>query len=245
MYKFIHISDLHFNRTNNLAIRAFLDFIAAHREAVLLITGDLTQSNLPDQYQNLKEFLDRMPNQKVIIPGNHDIYYFNLYKRFFKPHLRYLEYTNSPIEPDLHLQGVSILGVRTTNQFKIQSGSVWKSTLQALHNRIKASPPHNKIILLCHHPNVLIRKLLKQTNSEFKQVVLILSGHTHKQKTEVKNGIMLHTTGTTISSRLRNEANSFSRFLVKQHFLDLEIYSFKNQEFTLTHKQSLQFTTNN
>ena len=79
----VQITDLHLrprgsaayrvSETNMFAERAF-DVIAALRPApdVILITGDLTDCGLPEEYEILNELLARLPMPVYAVPGNHD-----------------------------------------------------------------------------------------------------------------------------------------------------------------------------
>lgn len=78
-----HITDLHIrprgkpayrvSETNALTERA-LDAVMAlrPRPAVLVITGDLTDCGLPEEYALLQSLLARLDMQVLMVPGNHD-----------------------------------------------------------------------------------------------------------------------------------------------------------------------------
>lgn len=61
------------SETNMLCERAF-DALAALRPApdVVLISGDLTDCGLPEEYEILRGLLARLPMPVFVIPGNHD-----------------------------------------------------------------------------------------------------------------------------------------------------------------------------
>lgn len=79
----VQLSDLHLCPPGQLALRV-VDTIALARAAVstvkalpvrpdfLVISGDLTESGLPEEYRLLREMLDDLGLPLLIVPGNHD-----------------------------------------------------------------------------------------------------------------------------------------------------------------------------
>ena len=75
-----HISDIHADTSTAFQkrFRDLLQFIRTHRADHLVITGDLTDKALPDEYDTviriLKEFDYSSGENLTVIPGNHDLY---------------------------------------------------------------------------------------------------------------------------------------------------------------------------
>jgi 3',5'-cyclic AMP phosphodiesterase CpdA len=80
MIKFIHVSDLHFHRSDadNRPVAAVLagireEFFVGDPHAVLLVTGDITDDGHPEQYAQARQALIGFgPNRVLACPGNHD-----------------------------------------------------------------------------------------------------------------------------------------------------------------------------
>lgn len=73
-----HVSDTHFgNDTQDPAARnaAVMDHLLAMdpRPDVLVVTGDVADHGLPEEYAAARAWLDRWPGVLAICPGNHDV----------------------------------------------------------------------------------------------------------------------------------------------------------------------------
>lgn len=86
--KILHISDIHFQDKNwgqFQIIKSFFEDLENYvlkkdQMELIFITGDLTQSGDPNEFDKLKEFLDKLleitnldKSKLLLIPGNHDI----------------------------------------------------------------------------------------------------------------------------------------------------------------------------
>ena len=61
------------SETNMMAERAIDALLALrHRPDVVLVTGDMTDCGLPDEYRQLRHMLKRLPVPTFMVPGNHD-----------------------------------------------------------------------------------------------------------------------------------------------------------------------------
>ncbi len=73
-----HVSDTHFgNETQDPAARnaAVMDHLLAMspRPDVLLVTGDVADHGLPEEYVEARAWLDRWEGPLAVCPGNHDV----------------------------------------------------------------------------------------------------------------------------------------------------------------------------
>ena len=61
------------SETNSLIERAVDALLALRlRPDVVLVTGDLTDCGLPEEYAHLRTLLGRLPMPVYVVPGNHD-----------------------------------------------------------------------------------------------------------------------------------------------------------------------------
>jgi len=73
--KFIHVSDLHYHRseTDNRDANQLLKTIATkYPEHYLIVTGDITDDGHEKQYHNAFDALSRFKDRVFVAPGNHD-----------------------------------------------------------------------------------------------------------------------------------------------------------------------------
>ena len=65
MRRILHISDLHFGRTDPVLIEAFLASVPALAADVVVVSGDLTQRATSAQFAAARAFLDRIAAEHV------------------------------------------------------------------------------------------------------------------------------------------------------------------------------------
>ena len=82
MRTLIHLSDLHFGRSDPTIVRPLLEFIRAARPDLVAISGDLTQRARITEFQSARRFLDAIPFPQIVVPGNQDVPLQNLFSRF-------------------------------------------------------------------------------------------------------------------------------------------------------------------
>src|SRR5688500_4132876 len=95
----VQLSDLHFGRTDPRLVETVIREVGELAPAVVVVSGDLTQRARPEQFAEARRFLDRLPQPKVVVPGNHDVPLYNLFARFFRRLDRYKSFITSDLEP--------------------------------------------------------------------------------------------------------------------------------------------------
>src|SRR5690242_8777714 len=99
MRTILHLSDLHFGRTDPALIDPLL---AAAREIapdVVVVSGDLTQRARRAEFAAARAFLDALPSPQIVIPGNHDVPLYDVFSRFFRRLDRYQRTITEDLEP--------------------------------------------------------------------------------------------------------------------------------------------------
>lgn len=77
-----HISDLHFGTEDTNVAEALVKKLHEDKPALVIISGDLTQRARTNQFKAAKEYLNKLPKPYLVIPGNHDIPLFDIFRRF-------------------------------------------------------------------------------------------------------------------------------------------------------------------
>ena len=85
MRRVAHISDVHFGRTECSVVNRLVEIINELEPQLVVVSGDLTQRARSSQFVEAREFLDRLPKPQIVVPGNHDVPLYNIYKRFLEP----------------------------------------------------------------------------------------------------------------------------------------------------------------
>src|ERR1700686_2558072 len=92
MRTIVHVSDLHFGRTQHALLTPLAPAVAEVRTNLIAFSGDLTQRARTTQFQAARAFLDRLPKPQIIVPGNHDVPLHNVFTRFTGPPAKYRRY---------------------------------------------------------------------------------------------------------------------------------------------------------
>ncbi len=232
--RILHISDLHFGRVNQLALEALKQMILEQEKGfdLIIMTGDWTQRARAKEFEQAAQFIRELSCPVLSVPGNHDVPLFDLGRRFLAPYSRYLKLRPLTMS---HFQDadVSIVGLSTVHPYRPFSlaaamtgaGFVHTREVERARDAFSESPSGALRIVACHHPLFHPRTGEWLKPEDRAQGILdlrphlILSGHSHAQWVELRDyhgeGILHISAGTSISSRIRDEVNSF-------HILEIE-----------------------
>lgn len=233
MKKIIHISDLHFGKNDPQLTILLAEKINEINPDLIVVSGDLTQRASSEQFREAKKFFDKLPQKKIIVPGNHDIPLYNFYRRIKKPFHNFKKYIDSNLAPELINDEFAVFGINTARSWTFRKGKLPRERISDIALKLEKIPENVIKIIVTHHPfvpvpNFLRRDLVKRRKVFLKKTRdflpdLILSGHLHKRhignisKTKTLSGkeIVVSLAGTTISTRVRQEANSYNLITIK------------------------------
>ncbi len=228
MKRIIHISDLHFGRVNPLLIDPLLGSITEQRPDIVAVSGDLTQRATEAQFKAARDFLRRIPFPLIVVPGNHDISLWNIYRRFARPLERYHRHIGEESGQSYYNDRLFVFGLNTASSFKFKEGRISIDQLTSLREQFCVHDPQVFKVLVVHHPFVPPSGATSYTaidrGEEALRVLedcsadLILAGHLHQSFTQqtkmfyrvAERSILVVQSGTTLSERTREELNSFN-----------------------------------
>lgn len=256
--RIIHISDLHFGLHDTTIIEPFIADLEHSKSDLIIISGDLTQRALTEQYQVLTNFLQRLPQPILIVPGNHDIPLYNPVSRVIFPFKRYKRYISS--ELDVHFQNdeVNILGVNSVNPYKIKDGELNKKKIEKIKNNFLSST--NQLNILFFHHNINYFSGLHHPLSNAAQFIeyvkessihIICTGHLHyanmtliSKKKQPNICALLHA-GSLMCKRKKDSFNSYYVIETKGLKCKIELRIFSDRSFTSKKTYELDFASNN
>ena len=90
--KILHVSDLHFGHHDPALAAGFADDINAQKPDLVVASGDFTQIGTKEEFEQAREFLDKLHAPVFAVPGNHDVPAVNIFRRFFNPYGLYRRY---------------------------------------------------------------------------------------------------------------------------------------------------------
>lgn len=228
----IHFSDLHFGRIQDQVLNDLDEYLQDNQDLInlVILTGDLTQRAKKEQFIAAKDFLSKIKIPVFVVPGNHDVPLYNLFLRFFSPYSRFKKYMGNLISNYYEDDHIAVFGLWTVNPLKVQAGKISESDILAVTEKFMKVPDHKIKILAGHHPIATyeepkIKKLFEKL-IELKPDFLMW-GHDHQSSIkyfdETKKMLpLMLASGTTISSRVREEANSFNLISIQDKTVNVK-----------------------
>ncbi|HEX2592772.1 MAG TPA: metallophosphoesterase family protein [Rhizomicrobium sp.] len=222
----VHISDLHFGRITPDVLPPLRETILAVKPDVVVVSGDLTQRAKSQEFTEARAFLDTLPTPQIVVPGNHDIPLYNVFKRWLTPLRNYKRLITSDLDPYFEDNEIAVAGINTARSFAFKDGRINTDQTAQCCTCFAQTAPDAVRIVATHHPFALadVEATLvgraEMAMDKFAEcgVDIILSGHMHESHTIMsterykKHGrsALLIQAGTATSTRRRGEANAFN-----------------------------------
>jgi 3',5'-cyclic AMP phosphodiesterase CpdA len=228
MRTLVHLSDLHFGRVDPALLEPLRALVHAIAPDVVVVSGDLTQRAKSEQFEAARAWLDTLPGPQVIVPGNHDISLYNVFRRFVKPLERYQRYITEDLNPVYIDDEIAVLGVNTARSLTFKDGRVNAEQVAAIRATLGGLAPEITRVVVTHHPfdlpesgdegDLIGRAKMAMAAFAESGVDVLMAGHlhaTHAGSTAERYQIpeyaaLVVQAGTATSTRERGEVNSFN-----------------------------------
>ena len=253
MRTLVHLSDLHFGKVDATLLDPLHDLVHKIAPDVVVVSGDLTQRAKSEQFEEARAWLDTLPGPQIIVPGNHDISLYNVFRRFLQPLTRYKRYITDDLDPIYIDDEIAVLGVNTARSLTFKDGRVNKEQVKTIKEQLSGLAPHITRIIVTHHPfdlpesdhddNLVDRAPMAMKVFADCGVDLLLSGHMHTSRagnTSERHRIddyaaLVVQAGTATSTRGRGEVNSFNVVRVEHERIEVDRYGWDEvgKEFSL------------
>lgn len=224
-----HISDLHFGRHSASVAEALLRSVNESSPDLIALSGDFTQRARTAQFAQARLFLDRFLQPKLLVPGNHDVPLYDVFRRFLAPFTKYNRHLEAIGQPGNYFRDeeIAVLGINTARRFTRKNGRISLEQMAAIGGTFREIPSNIFKILVTHHPLAIPSgeaavELAGRATPALAMirdagVHMLLSGHHHRALSggtaEIgENGtvLVLHA-GTAISTRMRgDEGNTYN-----------------------------------
>jgi len=226
--RLLHLSDIHFGGEQVEAVAAALAYAEDHPVDLTIVTGDLTQFGLAEEFAAAAAWLARLPGERLVIPGNHDSPYFNPFSRVFLPFGRYARWIGPPDAIRAERAGLRIHGANSARGAQMRlnwsKGALSASQARGAADWLGEAGPGALRVFACHHPLTEITggpmtgrvrggpaaaRRLAEARAD-----LILTGHVHTPFAHAMafgDGRTYAVGASTLSVRLRGSAPGFNR----------------------------------
>ena len=241
------ISDLHFGRHSTTVAEDLLASVSRHDPQLVVLSGDFTQRARHEEFVEARRFLARIPQPKLVVPGNHDVPLYNVVARFLAPLAKYEQYVSPAglAGSFFRDQEISVLGINTARRFTRKNGRVSLEQMGQIR-RIFADVPKSVFkALVTHHPlgvptdadpvELAGRALLALEAIANAGVHLLFSGHHHRalsghlvDELGCRAAVLILHAGTAISTRMRgNEGNSYNLVRIAETSVDVSVMAWQ------------------
>lgn len=258
------ISDLHFGAHDPVVVDRLHDALVAARPDLVVVSGDLTQRARRGQFRAADAFLHRLEAAGfplVVVPGNHDIPLYDLFRRLFFPLRRYCRMIGrSTAFRDAE---IAVLGLFSAHGLTIKQGRLTRRQIAEIVAGFAGAGPDVIKLLVTHHPLVPlpggeegeIEQALRGADSALAAVKaanvhMIMAGHNHAASVEaggyrrsIDPQVMVVQAGTATSYRRRGEPNSFNLLRIAPGRLVVDEMTAERGPFTCTRSAAFSLST--
>lgn len=243
MRKIAHLSDVHFGRTDCVVVDKLVEIVNELEPDVVVVSGDLTQRAKKKEFVEARKFLDRLPQPQIVVPGNHDVPLYNVYKRFLTPLKNYKTHITDDLCPFFADDEIALIGVNTARSLTIKDGRINDEQVAEILKRLDPLDEGVLKIVVTHHPFDLPGGfdedyIVDRAEEMMPQIAesgadIFLSGHlhvsqitnsAHRYRLDSGRSALIIQAGTAASTRHRGETNSFNLIAVELPFIEVRRY---------------------
>ena len=81
MRTLVHLSDQHFGRVEGQVLATLSAMVWQISPDLTVISGDFTQNASDREFLEARKFLSTLPEPRLVVPGNHDMPFLNIFHR--------------------------------------------------------------------------------------------------------------------------------------------------------------------
>lgn len=240
MRTLVHLSDLHFGRVDAALLAPLAQAVWSAKPDLVVVSGDFTQRARRAQFQAAADWIAGLPQPRILVPGNHDVPLYDVFRRFLAPLDRFHRWIEDDPFPTFIDHEIAVVGINTARSLAFKGGRINREQVAEVARRFNGLPELVTRVVVSHHPfdlpedakpSELVGRagLAMQAFSEC-GVDLFLSGHLHRSHASstaeryLIDGFaaLVIQAGTAASTRGRGEANAFNVLRIAETTMALE-----------------------
>lgn len=219
----LQLSDLHLGPAFDRE-RGELVLQEAHdlQPDLVVVAGDLVmRADVRAQWVAARAYLERLPQPRLVVMGNHDVPQYNQVARYLWPTARFQKYISPVLNPIWSCGDLVVVGLNTARSFTIEGGKLTRRQLAWLETTLSRFPPNVcKVVVMHHHllqppgdraKRAIVNAELAVEVMDRAAVELVLCGHIHVSfigntldvTAHLKAGTIIAQSGTATSTRGR------------------------------------------
>jgi 3',5'-cyclic AMP phosphodiesterase CpdA len=245
------LSDLHFGRVDARLVEPLVDAVWQSNAHLIVVTGDFVQNGTRTEFEQAREFVRRLPEPWIAVPGNHDMPFRNIINRFAVGLDYFREYVTPEVEPYYLDDEIAVMGVNTARVLPLRNGRINQQQVERVERTLCSVGGGRVRILATHHPfdlddsynrRELVGRARMAMGRLAQSIDVLLAGHMHMSqagRTAVRYGIqgasaVFVQAGTATSTRGRGEPNRFNLLRIEGRDLTVERRQWSGDEFRCT-----------
>ena len=242
MRRIVHLSDFHFGWSESSLAKVLCTTIASLKPDLTVLSGDFVEHATRNEFEEARKFVSSVPDPKIMVPGNHDLPFYNYWRRVTQGLSLYREFITDDLMPFYRDEEIAVMGVDTARVWPIRGGSINATQIAQVEKRMCHLPADITRVLVTHHPFDLpehfsSRYLLNRGEKALTKLGccldVLLAGHMHigasgkvADRFETPNGALIFSqAGTAISKRYKGERNSLNVIEIERPSIRVQKYS--------------------
>ena len=238
MRRIAQLSDLHFGRIAEGTCASLQRVLERLQPDLVIVSGDLTQRARAVQFRDARQFLARLPQPVLCVPGNHDVPLYDVFRRLLNPLARYRHWISQQVDAFYEDETLSVAALNTAHGWTSMHGRITTAQCDAVERHFGSSPGRLRMVVT-HHPldlpptdahpvPVRARARLPHWIDELR-VDMFLAGHLHRSRVllgpvrvRARRRAIFTQAGTSTSDRHSGYGNAFNFLRVQPDAVHLE-----------------------
>ena len=209
MRTIVHLSDLHFGRSEAAVVDACSRAVSELAPDLVVISGDLTQRARRREFSAAARFIEQLGAPVIATLGNHDLPLYNGLLRALAPRRGFRRSIGVDTGKTFADDEIAAIAIDSTLPWRWKAGGLSARSLDEARGFFARRQHDALAVLAVHHPVADDRTAQRLASAGAE---LCLTGHLHRSHpgTLVGEACILAVRAGTISTRRRGEEHSFN-----------------------------------